>query len=75
MMLAAVSCCLSAQPAVAAPPEALDPAFLDYLLACEGKDDNWTVVADAKLRKKIRKVPAKEKPPAPAKETQEEAKP
>jgi hypothetical protein len=26
-------------------PEALDAEFLDYLVACEGADDNWTVVA------------------------------
>jgi hypothetical protein len=75
MMLAVVSGSFAAKPAMAAAPEALDPEFLDYLLACEGKDDNWTVVADPKLRKKASKTPAKEKSTAPAKETREEAKP
>jgi hypothetical protein len=31
--------------ALAESPEALDADFLDYLVACEGADDNWTVVA------------------------------
>jgi hypothetical protein len=75
MMLAAMSCLVGAKPALAAEPEALEPEFLDYLAACEGKDDNWTVVADAKTRKKITKEPVKEKAPAPAKEAREEAKP
>jgi hypothetical protein len=76
MMMATMSCCFAAKPVAAAAPEALEPDFLDYLLACEGKDDNWTVVADDKLRKKISKAPpSKEKSQAPAKETQKETKP
>ena len=74
-MLAAMSFCLRAGPALAGPPEPLDAAFLDYLLACEGKDDNWTVVADEQLRKKAAKVPAKETPPAKLKETPPAVKP
>jgi hypothetical protein len=51
-------------PALAGKAEALDVEFLDYLAACEGKDDNWTVVADDKKKKKAaEKVP--EKAPAP----------
>jgi hypothetical protein len=76
MMLGAMSCCFVARPSLAAAPEALEPDFLDYLLACESKDDNWTVVADAKLRKKINKAPpVKEKSEAPANDAQQEAKP
>ena len=55
--------------------EPLDAEFLDYLLACEGKNDNWTVVADEKLRKKASKdAPKQESPPAD-KDKQQEAKP
>jgi hypothetical protein len=52
-MIAAVTTMMPV--AHAAPPEALDTEFLDYLAACESKDDNWTVVADEKLRKKVAK--------------------
>jgi hypothetical protein len=52
-------------PALAGKAEALDVEFLDYLAACEGKDDNWTVVADdKKKRKPADKVPAGQAPPA-----------
>jgi hypothetical protein len=43
-------------------PEALDTEFLDYLAACEGKDDNWTVIADDKQRPEV----AEQAPPAKA---------
>ena len=57
-------------------PEPLDAEFLDYLLACESKEDNWTVVADDKLRKKASKDASKEKaPPADKGKQQQEAKP
>jgi hypothetical protein len=48
---------------LAAPPEPLDTDFLDYLADCEGKDDNWTVVANDKERQKAR-APRETKPPA-----------
>jgi hypothetical protein len=41
-----------AAPVLAGQPESLDKEFLDYLAACEGKDDNWTVIADDKRRAK-----------------------
>jgi hypothetical protein len=47
---------------LAATPEPLDTDFLDYLANCEGKDDNWTVIASDKERKKTAVPPAK--PPA-----------
>lgn len=51
-------------PALAGKAEALDVEFLDYLAACEGKDDNWTVVADdKKKRKPAEKAPAEQVPP------------
>jgi hypothetical protein len=50
-------------PALAGKPEPLDATFLDYLANCEGKDDNWTVVADKKQRRRVdAKVPAKTPP-------------
>ena len=52
VMLAGLLICLRSNSASAGAPEPLDTEFLDYLLACESKDDNWTVVADDKLRKK-----------------------
>jgi hypothetical protein len=56
---------LATAPVLAANPEALDAEFLDYLAACEGKDDNWTVVASEKQRRKVaEKKPPKESPPA-----------
>jgi hypothetical protein len=64
-MTLAVVTCLSAAAAMGAEPEPLDVEFLDYLVNCEDKDDNWTVVAG---RKQVKKVPDKEavpsKPPA-----------
>lgn len=52
-------------PALAGKAEALDVEFLDYLAACEGKDDNWTVVADdKKKRKPADKAPVEKAPPA-----------
>jgi hypothetical protein len=52
MILAAASCVLRVPPASAGAPEPLDAEFLDYLLAYEGKDHNWTVVAKEKPVKK-----------------------
>jgi hypothetical protein len=74
MMLAAVPCCLRVMPASADTPEPLDAEFLDYLLAYEGKDHNWTVVAKEKPAKKTVKPEAKEETAAPAK-VKEEPKP
>ena len=81
MMLAGLLICVRENAAWAGESKALDPEFLDYLLACEGKDDNWTVVADRKLRKKADKSaepaePAepKEKSP-PVEDRKPEAKP
>ena len=66
---------LSGAAALAAPPEPLDADFLDYLANCEGKDDNWTVVASVKERKKkVATTPTK--PTAPnSEEPNKEAKP
>jgi hypothetical protein len=74
-MLAGLLICLRVNSASAAAPDPLDAEFLDYLLACESKDDNWTVVADEKLRKKVGKDASKEKAPPPAKDKLQEAKP
>jgi hypothetical protein len=74
-MMLAISCWLRAAPALAAAPEPLDAEFLDYLLTCERPDDNWTVIADEKLRKKASKAPPKEKAPAGDKTQQPEVKP
>ena len=60
-MMSAVMSAL-AFPALAGKPEPLDKDFLDYLAACEGKDDNWTVIADDKQRHKA----AEKTPPKPA---------
>ena len=75
-MILATSCCLRVLPASAGAPEPLDAEFLDYLLAYEGKDHNWTVVAEEKAVKKPVKaeVKAKEDAAAPAK-VKEEPKP
>jgi hypothetical protein len=64
-MTAAALTCIAA-PALAAGPEPLDKEFLDYLAACEGKDDNWTVVADdaGQKRKVAEKAPPVARPPA-----------
>ena len=74
-MTLAISSCLRAIPAVAGTPEPLEAEFLEYLLACERPDDNWTVVADEKLRKKASKPPAKEKSSAAGKTEQALVKP
>ena len=58
--------------ALAAPPEPLDADFLDYLANYEGKDDNWTVVANDKERPKAEAPP---RPKPPAAEVPKEAKP
>jgi hypothetical protein len=66
MTLAVVSC-LTAAAVMAAEPAPLDVEFLDYLANCEGKDDNWTVVAGRKPEKKTaEKAPVPPKPPAKA---------
>jgi hypothetical protein len=50
-------------PALAGKPEPLDKDFLDYLAACEGKDDNWTVIANDRQRRKVaEKNPTKAQP-------------
>jgi len=65
-----------APPAFAGKPEPLDKEFLDYLAACEGKDDNWTVVAKEKERRKAaEKSPAKPADPAVKGAPAPEAKP
>ena len=56
----------AAMPARAAgKPEALEVAFLEYLASCESKDDNWTVVAGEKQRRRVEQKtpPAKTPPP------------
>jgi hypothetical protein len=40
-------------------PEPLDQDFLDYLAACEGKDDNWTVVGEKQKSEVAEKAPPK----------------
>jgi hypothetical protein len=74
-MMLVISSGLCAVPAVAGTPEPLDTEFLDYLLSCERPDDNWTVVADEKLRKKASKPKVKEKAPAADKPKQPVVKP
>jgi hypothetical protein len=74
MILAAAPCCLRVMPASAGAPEPLDAEFLDYLVACEDKDHNWTAVAEEKPSKKPAGAEAPQKPAAPAK-VKEEAKP
>jgi len=74
-MLAGLLILVRSNSANAGVPEPLDKEFLDYLLACETKDDNWTVVADEKLRKKASKDAPKEKSPPADKDKQQEAKP
>jgi hypothetical protein len=59
-MTAAALSCAGALPAYAGKPEPLDTEFLDYLSACESKDDNWTVVAAEKPRRKV----VEQSPPA-----------
>ena len=55
---------LCSAPAITAAPEPLDAEFLDYLVNCEDKNDNWTVVADEKERRKTTvKSPPKDAPP------------
>jgi hypothetical protein len=57
-------------------PEALDAAFLEYLASCEGKNDNWTVVADEKQRRRVEsKKPAAQAPPPKEPAKQPEARP
>lgn len=64
-MMAAAFASLCTVPAFAGKPEPLDKDFLDYLAACEGKDDNWTVVAKAPERHKTaEKLPRKPAEPA-----------
>jgi hypothetical protein len=67
MMLAVVPWCLKVLPASAGTPEPLDTEFLDYLLTYEGKDHNWTAVAEEKPVKKTVKAEAREATAAPAK--------
>ena len=78
-MIAGLLICVRENAAWAGETKALDPEFLDYLLACEGKSDNWTVVADEKLRKKAGKAAAPKDAPTekspPAEDKKPEAKP
>ena len=74
-MLCGLLICLRSTSASAGTPEPLETEFLDYLLACESKDDNWTVVADDKLRKKASQDKPKEKAPPADTDKQQEAKP
>lgn len=81
-MLAGLLISLRCNSVSAGTPEPLETEFLDYLLACESKDDNWTVVADDKLRKKASKETPKETPSEtstektpPAQDKPQEAKP
>jgi hypothetical protein len=74
-MSLAVVTCLTAAAAMGAEPEPLDVEFLDYLVSCEGKDDNWTVVAGRKPEKKVpekeavpSKPPSKDSSPSPEKQ-------
>ena len=53
---------LSTFPCFAATPEPLDTEFLDYLANCEGKEDDWTLVASEKERRKPATPPVR--PPA-----------
>lgn len=66
-------------PSRSAPPEAVDTDFLDYLATVEGKDDNWTVVASERERRKIPREPRAANPddkkPPDAAAKPEEAKP
>lgn len=62
-MMAAALSSLGVSPAWAGKPEPLDKDFLDYLAACEGKDDNWTVIAGDEQR---RKAAPKNPPQVPA---------
>jgi hypothetical protein len=71
-MTAAVFLASAGPPAWCGAPQPVDADFLDYLATVEGKDDNWTVVASERERKKVaaRQPPAKnppDKPDAPAK--------
>ena len=67
-MMAAALTSLGATPALAGKPETLDKEFLDYLAACEGKDDNWTVIADDKQRPKAADRSPPKSPPDKAAE-------
>lgn len=63
-MSATVLACTTSLPAWSTAPEPVDAEFLDYLATVEGKDDNWTVVASERERKKAadRQPPAQEPP-------------
>jgi hypothetical protein len=55
---------LSSSAVIAAEKQpALDAEFLDYLLKYEGKDDNWTLVAEREVREQARDL-EKKKPRA-----------
>lgn len=75
-MIAVALSSFGAAPASAGKPEPLDKDFLDYLAACEGKDDNWTVIADDKQgRRKAEKDPPKAPPPDDKSAREPEVKP
>jgi hypothetical protein len=74
-MSLALATCLTAAAAMGAEPEPLDVEFLDYLVNCEGKEDNWTVVAGRKQEEKVpekaaepAKPPSKDSSPTPEKQ-------
>lgn len=69
MTTAALLTCAASVVAWSAAPEPVDAEFLDYLATVEGKDDNWTVVASDRERKKAasREPKAKAPPDQPAK--------
>ena len=75
-MICAAASLMGSGSALAGKPDALDAAFLDYLATCEGKNDNWTVVADAKQRRKVEsKSPPTQTPPANDSARKPEARP
>ena len=74
-MLAGLLICLREKSVWAGETKPLDAELLDYLLNCEGKDDNWTVVADEKIRKKAGKAPAPKEKSPPDEDKKPEAKP
>jgi hypothetical protein len=64
------------QRAMSESPEALDAELLDYLAACEGAEDNWTVVAADQPPRRPDTVDKKpDAPPPDSSATPEERRP